>query len=375
MRIQHTLLITVLIFSTTLKAQHSLSDKEATQETAALFSNLLKIREKGYLVGHQDALAYGVKWKYIPGKSDIKDVVGEYPALYGWELGHIERGAHLNLDSVPFDKMKDFIKEGYSRGGIISLSWHGNNPLTGKSAWDPVSGTVSSILPGGAKHETFLEQLDKVAAFLADLKGKKGESIPVLFRPFHELTGHWFWWGAKSCSPVEYIRLFRFTINYLKVDKQLHNLIVVYNTGTEISSKAEFLERYPGDDYVDVLSFDTYQHSNLPIDTSFVNKLRECLSIVGEVANERNKLAAVGEIGFNQVAYSHWFTGVLQPALQNSKIAYVLLWRNAGYKPHDGSTEFYAPYPGHNSAADFVRFYCAPETFFEKDARKLKLYK
>ncbi|MEJ6979676.1 glycosyl hydrolase [Pedobacter sp. P351] len=375
MKIKHTLLIAVLVISTALNAQHRLSDNEATKKTAALFSNLIKNREKGYMVGHQDALAYGVKWKYIPGKSDIKEVVGEYPALYGWELGHLETGAHLNLDSVPFDKMKSFIREGYSKGGIISLSWHGDNPLTGKSAWDPFPGTVSSILPGGAKYETFLKQLDRVAAFLADLKGKKGEPIPVLFRPFHELTGHWFWWGAKSCSPEEYIRLFRFTIDYLRVKKKLHNLIVVYNTGNEIRSKAEFLDRYPGDDYVDVLSFDTYQHSKIPIDTSFVNKLRECLSIVDEVARERNKLAAVGEIGFNQIPYNHWFTEVLQPSLRNFKIAYVLLWRNAGYKSYDGSTEFYVPYPGHSSAPDFVRFYRSPETFFEKDARKLKIYK
>jgi mannan endo-1,4-beta-mannosidase len=375
MKIEYILLAVLLTVNTAVRAQSRLSDKDATKETMALFSNLSKIRNKGYLVGHQDAKAYGVKWKYVAGKSDVKDVVGEYPALYGWELGHLEKGAHLNLDSVPFDKMKGFIREGYSRGGVITLSWHGDNPLTGKSAWDPFPGTVSSVLPGGEKHETFLKQLDKVAEFLSDLKGEKGESIPVLFRPFHELTGHWFWWGAKSCSPQEYIRLFQFTIDYLRITKELHNLIVVYNTGTEIASKSDFLERYPGDHYVDVLSFDTYQHTRLPIDTLFVNKLKECLSIVEEVAREKNKLAALGEVGFNQIPYSHWFTEVLQPVLRDRKIAYMLLWRNAGYKPHDGSTEFYVPYPGHDSTPDFVKYYRAPETFFEKEARKLKLYK
>jgi hypothetical protein len=43
----------------------------------------------------------------------------------------------VNLDSVPFDRMKQFIREGYERGGVITISWHLNNPLTGKSAWDP----------------------------------------------------------------------------------------------------------------------------------------------------------------------------------------------------------------------------------------------
>ncbi len=365
----------VLAIWSVLNAQPRLSDPGATKETVALFSNLFKIRQKGYLLGHQDALAYGVNWKYQKGKSDIKDVVGDYPSLYGWELGHLEIGADLNLDSVPFDKMKSFIKKGYSRGGVITLSWHGNNPLTGKSAWDAAPGSVASILPGGTKHEVFLQQLDRVAVFLSDLKGKKGESIPILFRPFHELTGHWFWWGAKTCTAEEYIRLFRFTVNYLRQDKQLHNLIIVYNTGTEFGTKTEFLERYPGDEFVDVLSFDTYQHSSQAVDTAFVTKLKHSLSVIDDVARERNKLAAVGEIGFNKIPYSDWFTQVLQPALRDHKMAYVLLWRNAGYKHQDGTTEFYAPYKGHASANNFLRYYNAPETIFQKEARTLKLYK
>ena len=66
-----------------------------------------------------------------PGRSDIRDITGEYPAVYGFDLGRIELGWKVNLDSVPFDKTRQYIQEAYERGGIITLSWHLNNPLTG----------------------------------------------------------------------------------------------------------------------------------------------------------------------------------------------------------------------------------------------------
>src|SRR5258708_7852354 len=177
------------------------SDKKATKETVNLYRNLKKLLNKGIMFGHQDDLAYGVNWKYEDGRSDIKDVTDDYPALYGWELGRIELDQPVNLDSVPFDKMKYYIRQGYDRGGVITISWHLNNPLTGKTAWDPAPGTVASILPGGAKNDLYKSWLDKVAAFMLSLKGNKGEFIPVIFRPFHELNGSWFWWGKNNCTP------------------------------------------------------------------------------------------------------------------------------------------------------------------------------
>src|ERR1700748_2924917 len=82
------------------------ADKKATKETIALYRNLKKLLNEGIMFGHQDDLAYGVGWKYEPGRSDIKDVTGDYPAVYGFELGRLEIDQPVNLDSVPFDKMK-----------------------------------------------------------------------------------------------------------------------------------------------------------------------------------------------------------------------------------------------------------------------------
>lgn len=61
-----------------------------TKKTIALYRNLKKVLAKGIMFGHQDDLAYGVNWKYQADRSDVKDVAGDYPAVYGWELGNIE---------------------------------------------------------------------------------------------------------------------------------------------------------------------------------------------------------------------------------------------------------------------------------------------
>ncbi len=100
----------------------ALSDKNATAETKALYKNLRRISSKGYLFGHQDDLAYGVNWRYQLERSDVKEVTGDYPALYGWDLGGLEKNSAENLDGVPFEKMRQWIKDGYKRGGVVTLS-------------------------------------------------------------------------------------------------------------------------------------------------------------------------------------------------------------------------------------------------------------
>lgn len=183
-------MVLILIHNASLlNAQGNLpADKKATKETIHLYQHLRQLRQKGIMFGHQDDLAYGVGWKYQDGRSDIKDVTGDYPAVYGWELGHLELDSAVNIDSVPFDKMRHYIREGYDRGGVITISWHLHNPLTGKTAWDPAPGSVASALPGGTSHELYVKWLDKLADFFLSLKGENGEFIPVIFRPFHELN-------------------------------------------------------------------------------------------------------------------------------------------------------------------------------------------
>ena len=358
--------------TTVLTAQNSIPiDKKASRETINLYNNLKKISQKGFLFGHQDDLAYGVNWKYEPGRSDIKEVTGEYPAIYGWELGHLEVDSTQNLDQVPFNKMKEFIRDGYERGSVITVSWHFNNPLTGKSAWDPAPGTVASILPGGSKHELYKSWLDKLSLFFLDLKGKKGEFIPVIFRPFHELNGNWFWWGKSHCTPDELKQLYQFTVAYLRDTKEIHQLLYAFNTD-RFASRAEYLERYPGDDWVDLIGFDIYQRGK--DNEGFITEADKSFSILEELGKEKNKIIALTEFGYGEIPDSEWWTGTLLKAIGNHKIAYVLGWRNAG-KSASGKYEYYVPYKGHSSSEDFIKFYNAGNTFFQKDVAREKIYR
>jgi mannan endo-1,4-beta-mannosidase len=84
------------------------ADPKATRQTIALNSNLKKLAAKGFMFGHQDDLAYGVNWRYENGRSDVKEVAGDYPAVYGWELGGLEADEEKNLDGVPFKMMRQF---------------------------------------------------------------------------------------------------------------------------------------------------------------------------------------------------------------------------------------------------------------------------
>ena len=356
------------------KKHHSLSDKNATPETVNLYQNLILLQEKGFLFGHQDDLAYGVKWRYEDGRSDIKDVTGDYPALYGWDLGGIEHQKSNNIDGVPFKKMKNWIKEIYDRGGVSTISWHMDNPLTMKNSWDTTPGSLRSILPNGEKHQLYLSWLDQAAQFLGNLKGSDGKKIPILYRPFHELTGNWFWWCKNNATPEEFKEIWRFTIHYLRETKKLNSLIIVYNTA-DFKSKEEFLEYYPGDDVVDVLSFDKYQYTNPVTDSSFITEVQNQLKIMNDVAVEHQKPMAIAETGYEQIPYENWWTKTLTEAIGNYKISFVLLWRNHGWQEQEKKMHYYAPYKGQLSEKDFIEFYNSPKTFFQKDITQENIYK
>lgn len=361
---KNTLLLFLLFACLSPAFAQQLSDKNATPVTKALYKNLHQLSKNYVLFGHQDDLAYGVNWRYVAGKSDIKEVVNDYPAVYGWDISKIEHQSTKNIDGVPFDKMRAYIKATYQKGAVITISWHVDNPLSGGSSWDTTRNTVKSVLPNGEKHQLFKTWLDRAANFLHSLKGNKGEAIPILFRPFHELKGNWFWWGRNTTSPEEYKALWRFTVDYLRNTKKLNNLILVYNSN-DFNSEADFLESYPGNDVVDVLSFDQYQYGNEGKE-NFINTVKKQLAITTKVAKEKNKLSAFAETGFEAVPDAAWWTGTLWPAIKDFPISYVMLWRNAGYDRTMKKMHYYAPYKGQVSANDFKKFYQNKQILFEK---------
>ena len=365
------LIIIILMFTTSMCGDHTgispaeskvhnLSDPLAIQEATILYNNLFSLSGKAVLVGHQDALAYGIGWAGDTFRTDINDVCGDFPAIFGWDLGHI--GEVNNIDGVPFDRMRQWAVEAYKRGGINTYSWHSGNFASGGNAWD-ISSCVSKILPGGEQHDSFLSKLDLVAEFFAGLKNENGDLIPVIFRPWHEMNGGWFWWGSKSCTPDEYKELYRFTVHYLRDVKKLHNIIYAYSPDV-FSSEEEYVTWYPGDGYVDVLGVDDYRYMKSKQDRPQTIAM---LEIMDKLAGERSKLFAMTETGLENIPDPEWFTGVVLPALAANastvRTSWILFWRNAR------TDHFHAPYPGHASAADFIKFRNDSLTWFLSDIR------
>lgn len=340
------------------------TDPNATNSTKALYKNLKDVAPKGVLFGHQDDLAYGVTWEKEQDRSDVKDVCGDYPAVYGWDIGWLGISEY-NLDTVYFDDMKRWMLEAYKRGGINTVSWHINNLETGGGSWDKTP-AVRHILPDSSKHEVYLQRLDAFADFAKSLKpGLFKKPIPIIFRPFHEHTGSWFWWGKGNCTAEEYKQLWRFTVEYLRDVKGVHNLLYTYSTDV-VDSLDQYLEFYPGDDYVDIIGIDNYHFLKSP---QTIDKSVAMLEMITDFAEEKNKVAALTETGLESIPMEDWFTNVLLKTIKNnektSKIAWVLVWRN------DRPDHHYAPYKGHKSVPDFQKFYQDHFTIFESDLPKM----
>ncbi len=328
-------------------AAPGLSDTLASSMASALFSNLQSISADHILVGHQDALAYGMGWKGGAFRTDINDVLGDHPAVFGWDLGHM--GDERNIDEVPFEDMKKWAIAVYEKGGVNTFSWHMRNYAMGGSSWDRDS-CVESCLPGGAVHELYLERLDQAADFFSGLKTESGELIPVIFRPFHEMTGSWFWWGHGNCSAEQYRALFRFTIDYFRKTKDLHQLIIAYSSD-RFNTAEQYMDFYPGDDYVDVMAFDDYHGLASKERTSGTIHM---LEILDSLSNAHQKIMAISETGLETIPNEKWFTDVVLHTLNANestrKAAWILFWRN-GRPDH-----FYAPHPGHPVVPDFIEF-------------------
>jgi mannan endo-1,4-beta-mannosidase len=329
------------------EANSTLSDPRASNMATSLFSNLQTLSADYVLVGHQDALAYGMGWKGETFRTDINDVLGDHPALFGWDLGHI--GDPSNIDDVPFEDMKKWAIAVYEKGGVNTFSWHMRNYAISGSSWDKDS-CVEACLPGGAAHEIYLEKLDLAADFFSSLQSESGELIPVVFRPFHEMTGSWFWWGKGNTSAEKYKELFQFTIDYFRNEKELHQLIIAYSTD-RFQSAEQYMHFYPGDDYVDVMAFDDYH--------GLAKKERtpgtiHMLEILDSLSTQHSKMMAISETGLETIPNKKWFTDVVLSTLDANestrKAAWILFWRN-GRPDH-----FYAPYPEHSSVPDFIEF-------------------
>ncbi len=336
-----------------------------------LFERLDSLRHKGYMFGHQDDPMYGLTWEYDKDSSDVKNVCGDYPAVMGFELGGIEMADAKSLDSVPFTRITEEVINHYQRGGIITLSWHPRNPLTtiegggnaGQkfpegTAWDVTDSTVvKNILPGGTKYELFQTWMQRLSDFLATLKTADGKKIPILFRPWHENTGSWFWWGEKLCTAQEYKALWNMLQDKLNADG-FDNLLWAYSPGMAADLTAEkYLERYPGDDRIGMVGIDGYQWGSKE---DFVAQLDQNLTMLTQFAADHGKIPALTECGLKNLTDPTWWTSTLTPVLDKHAISYFLVWRN--YKK-----EWFGPAPSKPDAPYFKEMYAKENTLFLQD--------
>lgn len=334
-------------------------DETATKLIERLKDNQLEGR---ILLGHHDDLLYGYNWKYDQNKrlfeqSDIKEVAGDYPAILGFDLGSIEYYGLKFERGNTFAAMIDAIKTHHARGGVVTVSAHMRNVVTGETAWDvSKAGVVRSILKDRKTKKRFYEVLDLYAKFLSCLIDSTGTKIPVLFRPWHEANLNCFWWGTNLCSDKEYRKLWKLTYSYLVKEKGLDNLVWVYSP-SEVTSERVFNRRYPGNAYVDVIGFECYQRiiGNEDLEQSsrrFARQMGNGLSLLNKLTKKHHKIGAITETGFASVPLKDWWTQNLYPQLEKANISYLFIWGNR----YQDKSKVYGPYKGSADAADFCVF-------------------
>ena len=360
--------VTVIDPVTPQNARNFMVDQNATDETVALFYNLRKLSQTKFAIGHQDAfnVFYGAG-----GNSDIKKTTGNDPALLGSDFMFItdKDNPSNNWFVGQENKIIQDTKDAYSKGMINIFCWHLREPNNENSFYaedmtdEQKSTAFRSIMPGGAKHDWYKTKLDKVALVVSNLKDSNNKLIPIIFRPFHEFDGNWFWWGANYCSPEEYKTVYRFTVDYLKNTKNVHNILYSFSPDNTYTSSAGYLSRYPGDEYVDVLGMDNYGDFNNQ-GTNGSNNANNKLKYLSDLAISKKKIAALTETGYRVTnttpAIQNWFSTYLYDALtkNNVQMAFVMFWAN-------GNGGYYVPTPSSPNAADFNSFVIKPKSVLQ----------
>jgi mannan endo-1,4-beta-mannosidase len=153
----------------------------------------------------------------------------------------------------------------------------------------------------------------------------------------------------------------------LRDSLRVRNFLYAFSPDNLFNNEAEYLARYPGDEWVDVVGMDNY--GEFGRDGYRLDTAEQKLKIVSDYALKVGKLAAFTETGLESIPNPKWWTDVLLKTMQsnNKRLAYVLVWRNDQHSP----THYYAPFPGHSSVPDFLKFYNHPYTLFEKDLRNM----
>ena len=340
----------------------SIVDKNATAETKALYANLWHIATKGFMFGHHDDLWYGRYWYNKQGESDTKAVCGDYPAVFSVDMGPIMDNRYNDAENAIRRRV---IIEAYDRGEVITMCCHLNNPHTGGDSWDNKSNDVvkSILTEGHATRTKYLQWLDRCADFANNLKGTDGKLIPIIFRPYHEHTQTWSWWGSKCTTEDEFIRFWKFTVEYLRDTKGVHNFIYAISPQMDEvyqDARARLTFRWPGDDYVDFLGMDCYHYS-------WKQAFKSNLDAMSKLSLEKNKPCGVTETGPEGFDWTDYWTDHILACAINQRVSMIVMWRNKYVGNNESDRHFYSVYPGHPSENDFRTMHASEITYFSND--------
>ena len=328
-------------------------DPGATPETKALYANLWCMCFHGVMFGHHDYPSYGIGWRGDADRSDVKDIVGSHPAVYSLDMAGIN------------DRKIELLREAHRRGGVSMLVWHQSNPLTEGpdkkypvgTAWDNTKVVDQILTEGSAMNIKYKARLDGVAEALKKMVDDQDRPIPVIFRPLHEHTQTWNWWGRSATTDREFIAFWRFIVSYLRDTKDVHNVIYAISPQMDAvydDPVGRILFRWPGDQWVDFIGMDCYHGRNTAAFESNVQAMVE-------VRGLRHKPVGITETGLeNDHKADYWTQDVLR-VLRGEPCAMVVAWRN------DNPRHAYGPYPSDASAEDFKLFDADEWTLLERD--------
>lgn len=340
----------------------SISCRGGQEPSAGIRQRLVTLSQADAVAfGQADATVYGVNGN---GQCDFRAVTGgSYPALINWDLGLIERDSPVNLDSVPFSVMSHEIRAQHERGGLSTLSWHPRNPRGGDS-WsvDSIDVVKLAVTEGTPENDSIRLWTSRAARFI------KKTGVPVIFRPWHEMSGGWFWWGVPNTTPESYKKLWSITREIFD-NEGVSDMVTWAYSPDRCATREQYLEAYPGDNLVDILGADIY-HFNADKGTDdYLATCRNTLAIVDSLAKEKGKIPAFTETGCESIAVDKWYTSVLLPLLKEfPRLAYVCVWRNAIHTKNPG--HFYVPFPGHPQAQDFIQFVSNPSIIISDGIKK-----
>ncbi len=206
----------------------------------------------------------------------INTLVNNLQQQTGKYIGMI--GADYGLDpSVNYAQANQVLIDYSNAGGIITLSWHMDNPWTGGNTWDTNNNENLNdlITPGNNAYNNWQSELQNLANVLQQLEDA---NVTVLWRPLHEMTGNWFWWGHKNFTGHEqaYINVWRNMYDYLTITRGLDNLLWVYSTANTWEQRVT--NYYPGAGYVDIVGIDIYDEN---VDTWFPSRDYQDLQSLG----------------------------------------------------------------------------------------------